>query len=205
MELNVEDMIKWLGLANEKIQENKVYLTKLDQPIGDGDHGINMARGYQEAVLALQAKEYNAPFEVLKDASMVLLSKVGGASGPLYGTAFLKLSMEVKVKEVLNLQDLANGLEAGLTGLKQRGKSEIGEKTLIDVWGPVVDYFHKAGFQPDDLTESARKAMENTKDIIATKGRAAYFKEKSIGHIDPGSASSYLIFEALAEVIKEKE
>ncbi|MFS0674050.1 dihydroxyacetone kinase subunit DhaL [Ornithinibacillus sp. 179-J 7C1 HS] len=205
MELGVYEVVKWFELANEKIQQNKEYLTSLDQPIGDGDHGINMARGYQEAVNKLQANEYKEPSAVLKDASMALLSKIGGASGPLYGTAFLKMSMAVKGKKDLAIGDLAEGLEAAVEGLKQRGKSEVGEKTLIDVWEPVANYFSRDNFEPKGISEIARTAMEMTKETVATKGRAAYFKEKSIGHIDPGSASSYYIFQALADVIKEKE
>jgi phosphoenolpyruvate---glycerone phosphotransferase subunit DhaL len=206
MELRARDMVNWFELANEKIQQNKSYLTSLDQPIGDGDHGINMARGYQEAINRLQAKEYSEPSEVLKDASMALLSKVGGASGPLYGTAFLKMAMAVKGKDYLDLESLSVGVNAALNGLKQRGKSETDEKTMIDVWSPVATYFfNPSSFHSDGLVETARTAMEKTKDIMATKGRASYFKEKSIGHIDPGSASSYYIFEALADVIREKD
>lgn len=204
MELYVEDIIRWFELANEKIQQNKAYLTSLDQPIGDGDHGINMARGYQEAVHTLQANDYNDPSEVLKDASMVLLSKVGGASGPLYGTAFLKFSMKVKGHKWIDAGLLATGLEAAVVGLMQRGKSEVGEKTLIDVWNPVTEFISKGNFDPDDLVVIAKTSMEKTKEIMATKGRAAYFKERSIGHIDPGSASSFYIFEALAEVLRER-
>src|SRR5690606_4940794 len=159
----------------------------------------------QEAVNKIMAKSYTEPSEVLKDASMALLAKVGGASGPLYGTAFLKMSVAVKGHEVLSLATLAKGVEAGLTGLKQRGKSDVGEKTLVDVWNPVVEYITGEEFCSDGLIEIIREAIESSKDTMATKGRAAYFKEKSIGHIDPGSASSFYIFEALAEVMKEKE
>jgi phosphoenolpyruvate---glycerone phosphotransferase subunit DhaL len=205
MELGVQDMVKWFLLANEKIQENKEYLTSLDQPIGDGDHGINMARGYQAVVEKLNSKAYIDPSEVLKDASMTLLSKVGGASGPLYGTAFLKMSLAAKGQEVIDVGAIANGLEAAVVGLKQRGKSDVGEKTLVDVWSQVTDYALVGEFGSDGLMETAQRAMERTKEIMATKGRAAYFKEKSIGHIDPGSASSFYIFAALAEVLKGKE
>lgn len=204
MELNGQDIVTWFDYTNDKIQQHKEYLTSLDQPIGDGDHGINMARGYQETVKRLAAKEYSEPSEVLKDASMTLLSKVGGASGPLYGTAFLKMSMAVKGLETIDQDALVKGLESALAGLKQRGKSEVGEKTLLDVWGPVVEYCNGNDLKVDVLLDTARTAMENTSGLQATKGRAAYFKEKSIGHIDPGSASSFYVFEALAEVLKEK-
>ncbi|WP_026909263.1 dihydroxyacetone kinase subunit DhaL [Paucisalibacillus globulus] len=205
MELGVLDIVKWFELSNEKIQQNKDYLTSLDRPIGDGDHGINMARGYQETVNKINTVDYAEPSAVLKDAAMVLLSKVGGASGPLYGTAFLKMSVAVKGMVVLNLRTLTGGLAAALAGIKQRGKSELGEKTMIDIWGPVVDYFTKGEISSAGLMEIVSSALETSKETMATKGRAAYFKEKSIGHLDPGSASSFYIFEALAEVIKEKE
>ncbi|MEN2768590.1 dihydroxyacetone kinase subunit DhaL [Ornithinibacillus xuwenensis] len=206
MELEIHDLIKWFEITNERIQQHKDYLTGLDQPIGDGDHGINMARGYQEAVTKLSQAEYQEPSEVLRDASMALLSKVGGASGPLYGTAFLKMSLAVKGLETINAASLVNGLSAALLGIKQRGKAEAGEKTLVDVWGPVVDYIssEESNLRAEDLTSQARMAMERTKEMMATKGRASYFKEKSIGHIDPGSASSYYVFASLAEVWKEK-
>ncbi|WP_042146915.1 dihydroxyacetone kinase subunit DhaL [Paucisalibacillus sp. EB02] len=205
MELGVPDIVKWFDFANKKIQHHKDYLSALDRPIGDGDHGINMARGCKEAINKIMTKNYAEPSEVIKDVAMALLAKVGGASGPLYGTAFLKMSMAVKGYEVLSLSTLANGMEAALAGLKQRGKSDIGEKTLIDVWSPMGDYISTGEISSDGLIELARDALETSKDTMATKGRAAYFKEKSIGHIDPGSASSFYIFEALAEVIKEKE
>jgi phosphoenolpyruvate---glycerone phosphotransferase subunit DhaL len=206
MELEIHDLIKWFEITNERMQQHKDYLTGLDQPIGDGDHGINMARGYQEAVTKLSQAEYQEPSEVLRDASMALLSKVGGASGPLYGTAFLKMSLAVKGLEIINTASLINGLSAALLGIKQRGKAEAGEKTLVDVWGPVVDYIssEESNLRAEDLTSQARMAMERTKEMMATKGRASYFKEKSIGHIDPGSASSYYVFASLAEVWKEK-
>ncbi|WP_067727124.1 dihydroxyacetone kinase subunit DhaL [Oceanobacillus damuensis] len=206
MEIKVEDAIKWFEKINEKIKLNKEYLTSLDQVIGDSDHGINMARGFEEVVNKLSAKEYGTVSEVLKDAAMTLMSKVGGASGPLFGTAFLRFSTAVKVKESVDFETFTLGLESALEGVKHRGKSTAGEKTMIDVWSPVVDFFKRENdFQPDELLYESRTAMENTKEIMATKGRASYFKENSIGHIDPGAASSYYIFEALAEVLQEGE
>ncbi|WP_010095270.1 dihydroxyacetone kinase subunit DhaL [Ornithinibacillus scapharcae] len=205
MELNVNDFMRWIELTNETIQQQKNYLTSLDQPIGDGDHGINMARGLQEVMNKLQTNEYQEPSEVLKNVSMTLLSKVGGASGPLYGTAFLKMSMAIKGLNSVSMEDFTKGLQVALDGIKQRGKSNAGEKTLIDVWSPVVEHFSNQDVTSDRLMETAKRAMEETTNTIATKGRAAYFKEKSLGHIDPGSASSFYMFEALAKVLKEKE
>ncbi|AXI09984.1 dihydroxyacetone kinase subunit L [Oceanobacillus zhaokaii] len=206
MEFRVEDAIQWFTKVNDKIQENKEYLTSLDQVIGDSDHGINMARGFQEVMSKLSAQEYEEVADVLKDVAMTLISKVGGASGPLFGTAFLKFSQAVKGINPVEYPSFTNGLEEALQGVMQRGKATLGEKTMIDVWSPVADAFQSAdNFEENPFVEVAKRATENTKDIIATKGRAAYFKEKSIGHIDPGAASTYIIFEALAEVIKGRK
>lgn len=206
MELTVKEMITWLEISNKSIQENKEYLTTLDQAIGDGDHGINMARGFQEVVNKVTAQDYEAIADVLKDTAMTLISKVGGASGPLLGTAFLKMSTAVKGQESLDTAEFATALDEAVNGIKQRGKASEGEKTMLDVWSPMVDYFSDADrFSPEIIAETAKKAMEKTEDMMATKGRASYFKEKSIGHIDPGAATSYYIFLSLAEAVKGGE
>lgn len=206
MELTVKEMITWLEISNKRIQENKEYLTTLDQAIGDGDHGINMARGFQEVVNKVTAQDYEAIADVLKDTAMTLISKVGGASGPLLGTAFLKMSTAVRGQESLDTAEFATALDEAVNGIKQRGKASEGEKTMLDVWSPMVDYFSDADrFSPEIIAETAKKAMEKTEDMMATKGRASYFKEKSIGHIDPGAATSYYIFLSLAEAVKGGE
>lgn len=206
MELTVKEMITWLEISNKRIQENKEYLTTLDQAIGDGDHGINMARGFQEVVNKVTAQDYEAIADVLKDTAMTLISKVGGASGPLLGTAFLKMSTAVRGQESLDTAEFATALDEAVNGIKQRGKASEGEKTMLDVWSPMVDYFLDVDrFSPEIIAETAKKAMEKTEDMMATKGRASYFKEKSIGHIDPGAATSYYIFLSLAEAVKGGE
>ncbi|WP_042223028.1 dihydroxyacetone kinase subunit DhaL [Oceanobacillus manasiensis] len=205
MEIDVQMILDWMKKTNEKMQENKSYLTSLDQPIGDGDHGINMARGFQEVENKVTKESYATPSDVLKDIAMTLMSKVGGASGPLFGTAFLKLSTAVKGSETVSYESFVNGIEQAVTGVKQRGKAEAGEKTMIDVWFPISEALREnEAFSADVLVDTAKQAMENTKEMLATKGRAAYFKEKSQGHIDPGSASSFYLFEALSEVLKER-
>ncbi|HLR09116.1 MAG TPA: dihydroxyacetone kinase subunit DhaL [Bacillota bacterium] len=205
MELNVDDIVQWMINANDNIQENKDDLTTLDQPIGDGDHGINMARGFQEVVAKVSNEHYDTVGAVLKDVAVTLMSKVGGASGPLFGTAFLQMSMTMKALTTVDRDAFVRGLTAALDGVKQRGKADAGEKTMIDVWQPVVTLCKETSdVRADELVQTAQAAMEKTKDMLATKGRAAYFKEKSIGHIDPGAASSYYIFSALAEVLQEK-
>jgi len=207
MEIQIEEAIKWFQKTNAKLQANKAYLTDLDQAIGDGDHGINMARGFNEVVNKInETDEYASVSDVVKDVAMTVISKVGGAAGPLYGTAFLKMSVALKGEEVVNQQVFTKALSAGFEGIKQRGKVEVGEKTLLDVWYPVTELFRKeSDVDADALIEVAESAMNKTKEILATKGRAAYLKERSIGHIDPGSASSYYLFLSLAEVMKEAE
>lgn len=190
--------------TNEKIQSNKEYLTSLDQAIGDGDHGLNMARGFQEVVNKLSSSNYTYVSDVLKDVSMTLLSKVGGASGPLYGTAFLKMSTALKGIETVDYPQFKKAVVEAVNGVKERGKANKGEKTMIDVWEPIVDFLQKQdNLEAKELESTAEKAMEATQDLKATKGRAAYLKERSIGHLDPGSVSSYYIFAALSEVLEE--
>ncbi|MGP4060995.1 dihydroxyacetone kinase subunit DhaL [Halobacillus sp. H74] len=202
MELTANDIITWVNKTNEKIQNNKEYLTSLDQAVGDGDHGINMARGFKEVVVKLDDNSYVSASDALKDTAMTLMSKVGGAAGPLYGTAFLKLSTSLKDKSA-DYTHFVNGLEESLAGLKQRGKSQECEKTLIDVWAPVIEKMkEREDFDAALLKDTAENALEKTKDIKATKGRASYLGDRSIGHLDPGSVSSFYVFEALAETIE---
>ena len=181
---------KWMQLFNEKIQEQKAYLSDLDTPIGDGDHGGNMARGMAAAVESLAAKDFASAAEVFQAVSMQLISKVGGASGPLYGSAFMGMAKAEKAGK-----DLSEVIQAGLDMIQKRGKAVPGEKTMVDVWSGIP-----LSLQSGDLThEKIGSLVEATKDLKATKGRASYVGERSIGHIDPGSASSGLLFEALLE------
>ena len=181
---------KWMQLFNEKIQEQKAYLSDLDTPIGDGDHGGNMARGMAAAVESLAAKDFASAAEVFQAVSMQLISKVGGASGPLYGSAFMGMAKAEK-----DGKGLSEVIQAGLDMIQKRGKAVPGEKTMVDVWSGIP-----LSLQSGDLThEKIGSLVEATKDLKATKGRASYVGERSIGHIDPGSASSGLLFEALLE------
>ena len=185
-----EMAIKWMCLFNDKIQENKAYLSELDTPIGDGDHGGNMARGMAAVMENIDGKTFASADEVFKMVSMQLISKVGGASGPLYGSAFMGLTKALEAG-----QDLKSGLQDGLDMIKKRGKAEVGEKTMVDVWTPVL-----GAINDGQLTaELVDKTVEATKDLKATKGRASYVGERSIGHIDPGSFSSGLLFKSLIE------
>ena len=182
--------VKWMTLFNQKVQEEKDYLSELDGPIGDGDHGANLARGMAAALEALNSTEPQSAAEVFKAVSMALISKVGGASGPLYGSAFMGM-----MKAEQAGQDMAGVLEAGLDMIVKRGHAQVGEKTMVDVWSPVVEAVKKNQLTNDFIDQ----AVLSTKDIVATKGRASYVGERSISHIDPGSQSSGLLFKALLE------
>ncbi|EAC2390327.1 dihydroxyacetone kinase subunit L [Listeria monocytogenes] len=186
--------LRWLNDFGERVQENKQLLSDLDQAIGDGDHGINMARGLGELKKAFTEKEPADLKDVFKTAGMTIVSKVGGASGPLYGTAFLNMSKAVD-SETIDAEGLTKVIEAGLEGIEKRGKSHAGEKTMIDVWEPVVNALHQEDLT-DDVVEAA---LQKTKDLKATKGRASYLGERSIGHLDPGAYSSALLFHAMLQ------
>ncbi|MGJ3222548.1 dihydroxyacetone kinase subunit DhaL [Geobacillus stearothermophilus] len=203
MKLSVEQAKAWIDRTNELFQQQKQYLTELDQAIGDGDHGLNMARGFQEAVDKISSNRYEDVGTLLKDVAMTLIAKVGGASGPLYGTAFLKMSQALAGRQEVNDQEWIAALEEALAGLKARGKAQVGEKTMIDVWEPVVMFLREKGrLIAGEAAQLAKQKMEETKTLEAKKGRAAYLGKRSIGHIDPGSASSHLLFVALAEVVE---
>lgn len=182
--------VKWMQVFNQKVEAEKDHLSELDGPIGDGDHGANLARGMAAAVEAINTSDPQSTADVLKTVSMALISKVGGASGPLYGSAFMGM-----MKAEQAGQDLAGVLEAGADMIEKRGHAQVGEKTMIDVWRPVIEAVKR-----DQLTnEVIDQAVLSTKDVVATKGRASYVGERSIGHIDPGSYSSGLLFKALLE------
>ncbi|WP_155972426.1 dihydroxyacetone kinase subunit DhaL [Streptococcus ruminantium] len=190
--METKTALLWMEKFNEKIQANKDYLSELDSPIGDGDHGGNMARGMAAVMQELSVKEYETADQVFKVVAMQLLSKVGGASGPLYGSAFMGIT-----KACQTGASLADTLQAGLEMIQKRGKAALGEKTMVDIWIPVI-----SALQAENLSLNViQEAVEGTRNIIATKGRASYVGKRSIGHIDPGSFSSGLLFEAMLEVV----
>ena len=187
--MEVKDAILWMSLFNENIQEQKDYLSELDTPIGDGDHGGNMSRGMAAVVEDLSSKDYTSASALFKAVGMQLLSKVGGASGPLYGSAFVGMSKGIESG------NLVDALQAGLDMIVKRGKAAPGEKTMVDVWTPVIEDVKKGRL----TEESINHYVQATEGLLATKGRASYVGERSIGHIDPGSYSSGLLFKALLE------
>lgn len=191
----------------QAIINNKQFLTELDAAIGDGDHGINMARGFEAVGAKLQSLGADKDIgTILKTVGMTLISSVGGASGPLYGTAFLRAASQVLGKYELDQENAGMMLAAAILGIKERGKAMRGEKTMLDALEPAYESFMAAAKAEKSLLEclelaceAARQGVEFTKTIIATKGRASYLGERSIGHQDPGATSSYIILQTLLE------
>ncbi|MBK3495268.1 dihydroxyacetone kinase subunit L [Viridibacillus sp. YIM B01967] len=186
---------KWFTLFAEKVIQEKEQLSEYDRIIGDGDHGMNMARGAQQLITLWQAVPPVHLSDVFKQAAMKWISGVGGASGPLYGTAFLEMAKAVGAKEELSNDELVTAVKAGFEGIKKRGKSDIGQKTMLDLWAPAVQDLEK-----DELTMATlQTALTKTNELKATKGRASFLGDRSINEVDPGAASSKLFFEALIE------
>ena len=202
--------VQWLRLAAKVIAENRMALIELDRVIGDGDHGENMDRGFSAVLAKLDAEPPATPGAAFKLVAMTLMSKVGGAAGPLYGTAFLRAATAVGDAAELDSNTLAAALAAARDGVVARGKASVGEKTMIDAWTPAVDAASAAaasGATPAALLAAAATAAEagsvSTDPLIARKGRASYLGERAIGHRDPGSVSSALILRAAAQAAGE--
>lgn len=192
------------------MEENKQHLTKLDSEIGDGDHGNNMNRGFQAVLESLEGTEAETPADVLKAVSSALISKVGGAAGPLYGTAFLRASTAFDHKEDVAPEDAAEAIEAALGGIKQRGKAELGDKTIVDALEPAVEAAKEAtGGSVAEVfraaADAAQKGVEDTEDLVARKGRASYMGERAVGYQDPGATSTYLLLDAAARTLEDSE
>ncbi|APT14840.1 dihydroxyacetone kinase subunit DhaL [Lactobacillus jensenii] len=188
MQLTLDVYEKWLRLFAKKVESNKLYLSELDAAIGDGDHGNNMARGVSAVEEGFNLKTPQDLTSALKLTAMAFISKVGGASGPLYGTAFLEMA-----KASSKTDDLSELLEAALAGIKKRGGATAGDKTMVDVWEKVLPTIKDGSISEDGIEE----AVEATKDMQAKKGRASYLGERSIGHLDPGAVSSGYLFNSL--------
>lgn len=196
----------------EAIIANKEKLTELDAAIGDADHGINMSRGFEAVRSKLAAAKAEDIGGVLKLVGMTLISTVGGASGPLYGTAFMRAAVVAQGKSSLDAQTSAQILHAAIGGIKERGKAVRGEKTMLDALEPAYEAFSQVMEQGKSLPECLQAAtaaaaggVEYTKTIIATKGRASYLGERSLGHQDPGATSAYLMLAALLALADKQE
>ena len=194
------------GMA-KKIEAEKEYLTELDNEIGDGDHGINLARGFEAVEKKLPSLAGGDIGALLKGVGMQLVSTVGGASGPLYGTAFMKAGMACKGLTEIDGPAFVKAMEAAVDGIKMRGRATEGEKTMLDALCPALKVLQddvtagkslKEALQ--DAAQAAEKGVEYTKTIIATKGRASYLGERSLGHQDPGATSSLYLLQVLAEM-----
>lgn len=186
------EVIEWMNKFQQKIADNKQILSDYDDVIGDGDHGNNMNRGMDAVKAGLAEKKPDNLSDTFKNIAMDLLSKVGGASGPLYGTAFLKMSKLAKDENV-KFEDL---IAVGAKGIADRGGAKAGDKTMLDVWLPVADELQHDSLSKEKITGF----VELTKNMQARKGRASYLGERSIGHVDAGAVSSGLLFEALLEI-----
>lgn len=204
--MNNTQLIELLHNMSVKINEHKDYLTELDQPIGDSDHGINMARGFKTLEDKLDSLKDKDVSTILKTVGMTLVSQVGGSSGPLYGTAFMYAGNALSSKNEITLVDFATALSSAIEGVKMRGKASVGEATMLDAMIPALDGLNEA--INNNLTtkealtnvfEKAQLGANSTIPMIATKGRASYVGERGIGHLDPGAQS----FAYLMETIKE--
>lgn len=200
---------RWIELAAADVAEQRDYLVDLDRAIGDGDHGENMDRGFKAAVETLGQGQPGSVAEVLKTVAKTLMSTVGGAAGPLYGTAFLRASKAAGDSE-LDGAGVAAVIAGALDGIQARGKATTGEKTMVDAWTPALEAARaaaEAGSDPVAVLEAAATAAEAgaaaTEPMRATKGRASYLGERSIGHLDPGAVSTSLILRAAARAAGE--
>lgn len=197
MSIGSEQITAFVERFAEAIAEHRRLLTRLDSAIGDADHGDNMHRGMKAA---LERLDGDTPAAVLTSVAMALVSKVGGAAGPLYGTGFLRASKAVEGKDELELADLAAAFDAAFKGVAQRGKSERGQKTMLDALGPAVDALRAADDDGTDIGDALRSAAEaadrgkrETVPVQAQRGRASYLGERSIGHQDPGATSTAML------------
>jgi dihydroxyacetone kinase-like protein len=204
--LSYEDILNWIRRFAVEIAANKEYLTELDSAIGDADHGINMDRGFQAVIPKLDALPGDDISAACKTVGSTLISTVGGASGPLYGTLFLQFGIAVSGHTTVGLGEWLAGLDAAIAGIQRLGKAEPGDKTMLDTLVPARDALKKAladGTPPAgalrETVAAAEAGMKATIPLVAHKGRASYLGERSAGHQDPGATSSYLLLKAAAD------
>ncbi|MGP2867156.1 dihydroxyacetone kinase subunit DhaL [Serratia nevei] len=207
MALTKQQVVDWLMRCGEVFSRERDFLTQLDTEIGDADHGLNMNRGFNKVVEKLPSVADKDIGFILKNTGMTLLSSVGGASGPLFGTFFIRAAQAANAKQSLDLAELQQMMQEGVEGVVMRGKAEPGDKTMCDAWWPVVESLGQSAQQNLSVAEalqraadSAERAVESTITMQARKGRASYLGERSIGHQDPGATSVMLMMKTLAEV-----
>lgn len=202
MTITKQQIVQWLEQSAEVFNAEQDFLTELDREIGDADHGLNMNRGFQKVKEKLPSVADKDIGTILKTTGMTLLSSIGGASGPLYGTFFIRNATSVMSKEELSLAELTKMLQDGVDGIVQRGKAEVGDKTMVDTWSGIIACLKQNQEATmyealDSAVVEAERAMKDTIPMQAKKGRASYLGERSIGHQDPGATSAYLLFSAL--------
>lgn len=205
---NLQSFATWIGDYAGVIAEQAGYLTDLDRAIGDADHGSNMQRGMARAARLADEEEFSAIDAYLKKVGMSLVSNVGGASGPLYGTFFLRMGGALAGVEEAGPEEVGAALRAGVEGILARGKAEVGDKTMYDAWSPALDAYDSAVGDGSDLAgalaaaaEAAAAGRDGTEDLVARKGRASYLGERSRGHLDPGATSSTMLLESAARTL----
>ncbi len=206
MTISYKAMVNWIETFASTIEENKAYLTQLDSAIGDADHGTNMARGMRMALSKIDGLPEGDIGNLLKTVGMALVSSVGGAGGPLYGTLFMQMGMALSGKDEVSADDWAAALEAAVKGVQMRGKAELEDKTMIDALIPARDTYKSAIGDGASFDEALRRSaaaaeegMKATVPLVARKGRASYLGERSAGHQDPGATSSYLLVKTAAD------
>jgi dihydroxyacetone kinase-like protein len=206
MPITRDDTLNWIKACANTLAENRAYLIELDSPIGDADHGENMHRGFQAVLKKIPDLMDKDLGTIFKTVGMTLVSTVGGAGGPLYGTFFLQAGTKLTGKVEMSLEDWASALEAAVHGVIARGKAAAGDKTMVDALLPALQVLKSAEEQSGDVHQTlllsaaaAQQGMEATIPMIARKGRASYLGERSAGHQDPGATSSYLILKAAAD------
>lgn len=210
MSLNRTQIVNWLYRCGEIFTTKSDFLTGLDREIGDADHGLNMHRGFSKVVEKLPSIADKDIGFILKNTGMVLLSSVGGASGPLFGTFFIRAAQVTQAHQSLTLEELYQMIRDGAEGVISRGKAEPGDKTMCDVWLPVVESLRQSCEQKlsvqtalEAASQQAEAAAQSTITMQARKGRASYLGERSIGHQDPGATSVMFMMQMLAQASRE--
>jgi phosphoenolpyruvate---glycerone phosphotransferase subunit DhaL len=196
--------LDWMNRFAHEMSEHRAELVALDTAIGDGDHGTNMSRGMTKALEKLQAAEQADPGAVLKTVAMALVSSVGGAAGPLYGTLFLQMGGALAGQAEVDLESFAAAWRKALEGVQARGKAEPGDKTMVDALAPAVEALESASDLQAGLraaVQAAEEGMKATTPLVARKGRASYLGERSKDHQDPGATSTYYLFKSAAEAL----
>jgi phosphoenolpyruvate---glycerone phosphotransferase subunit DhaL len=205
--ITYDDVVAWINTFAATVREQKEYLTQLDSAIGDADHGINMDRGFQAVITKLPGLPNRDIGAACKSVGMTLVSTVGGASGPLYGTFFLQFGTATAGRDTMGLDDFVTALDAGVAGIQRIGKADLGDKTMLDTLLPARDALREAAASGASLQDAlartvaaAEQGMLATTPLVARKGRASYLGERSAGHQDPGATSSYYLLKAAADV-----